>query len=317
MNAKSTTGLAAVSATVAAAFACIYLIWGTTYFAIAIAIQTVPPFIAGGARFLIAALLMYLWLRIRSDKVFAGVNHATAALCGVLLSGIGNGFVIWAQQGIPSGIAALIVTFMPALVLVLDWMFFSRRAPGTRPLIGVAISLAGVVIIVTHTHELSGTARPLYLVAMLAATTGWSFGTLLQKRAANAQTVLSFTCAQMFAGGVFQLAMATLDNEWIELDVSAMSLASLVAVAYLVVFGSIVALNAYLWLLTRVSAQKVTTYALVNPIVALLLGALFLGERLSFLAISAAGMVLIGVSLVLFQDFKPWQLLRASRTRVA
>jgi drug/metabolite transporter (DMT)-like permease len=318
MNDKPiTTGLTAVSAAVVAAFACIYVIWGTTYFAIAIAIQTVPPFVAGAARFLIAALLMYAWLRIRSDHVFAGVNPAMAALCGVLLSGIGNGFVIWAQQGIPSGIAALIVTFMPALVLILDWMFFSRRAPGTRALVGVSIALAGVVIIVAHTHELSGTARPLYLVAMIAAPIGWSFGTLLQKRAANSHTVLSFTCAQMFAGGVFQLVMATLDNEWSRLEVSAMSLASLSAVAYLIVFGSIVTLNAYLWLLTRVSAQKVTTYALVNPIVALLLGALFLGERMTLLAIAATAMVLLGVALVLFQDFRPWQSLRARRARAA
>jgi drug/metabolite transporter (DMT)-like permease len=115
----------------------------------------------------------------------------------------------------------------------------------------------------------------------------------------------------MFAGGVFQLIMATLDREWVALDIGAVSSASLAAVVYLTVFGSIVALTAYLWLLTRVPAQKVTTYALVNPVVALLLGALFLDERVTPLAIGAALMVLIGVALVLFQDFKPWQMRRA------
>lgn len=317
----STRSTAAVSVSVILAFASIYVIWGTTYLGIAFAIQTIPPFISGGVRFVIAAMLMYLWLRIRGaqagTQVFAGVNLVMASLCGVLLSGIGNGFVVWAQQGIPSGIAALIVCFMPVLVLILDWIFFTRQAPTPQAMAGVAIAVAGVATIVVHTHDMAGSSRTIYLVAMFAATTGWSFGTLLQKREARAQTVLSFTCVQMFAGGVFQLVMATFDGEWRTLNVSAISPLSLFAVAYLIVFGSIVALNAYLWLLTRVSAQKVTTYALVNPVVALLLGALFLQERITLLTLIAAALVLIGVALVLFQGVDPAQLLQKRRPRAA
>jgi len=297
------------------AFACIYVIWGTTYLAIAFAIQTIPPFVGGGLRYLVAGAAMYVWLRTRSKDVFAGVSLPMAALCGVLLSGIGNGFVIWAQQGIPSGVAALIVASMPVLVLVFDWMLFTRRAPSAQALVGVAVALAGVVVIVTHTHELAGTAHPLYLISMLVATVGWAFGTLLQKRAANAQTVLSFTCAQMLAGGAFQWVMATIDGEWSQFDPAATSLVSWLAVAYLITFGSIVALNAYLWLLTRVSASKVTTYALVNPVVAMLLGAVFLQEKVTTLAITAAILVLAGVALVLFQNINPLRLLRDRRAR--
>jgi len=302
-------------------FAAIYVIWGTTYLGIAFAIQTIPPFISGAVRFLLAGAAMYAWLRVKSDnksdKVFAGVHLPTAALVGVLLSGIGNGFVIWAQQGIPSGVAALIVCSMPVLVLVLDWILFTRRAPSPQGLVGVAIALAGVVTIVAHTHELSGTAQPLYLVSMLAATVGWSFGTLLQKRSANSQTVLSFTCAQMLIGGVFQTIMATVDGEWARFDPAGISIVSLLAVAYLIVFGSIIALNVYLWLLTRVSAQKVTTYALVNPVVAMLLGSIFLNEKITMLAVIAAMLVLAGVALVLFQDLNPLRLLRDRRARAA
>jgi len=302
-------------------FAAIYVIWGTTYLAIAFAIQTIPPFISGATRFLLAGAAMYVWLRAQNGntggKVFAGVHLPTAALVGVLLSGIGNGFVIWAQQGIPSGVAALIVCSMPVLVLVLDWILFTRRAPSPQGLVGVAIALAGVVTIVAHTHELSGTAQPLYLVSMLAATVGWSFGTLLQKRSANPQTVLSFTCAQMLIGGVFQAIMATLDGEWARFDPAGISIASLLAVAYLIVFGSIIALNVYLWLLTRVAAQKVTTYALVNPVVAMLLGSMFLNEKITTLAVIAAMLVLAGVALVLFQDLNPLRLLRDRRARAA
>ena len=295
------------------AFAGIYLIWGTTYLAIALAIQTLPPFLSGAVRFLIAGALMYVWLRWREERPFENVNLGQAALCGVLLSGVGNGFVIWAQQGIPSGIAALIVASVPVIVLVLDWAFFSKRAPRGQALLGTALAVAGVVTIVAHTRSLSGAAQPLYLIAMLAATVGWAFGTLLQKRAARPETVLSFTCAQMFFGGLFQLAMSFVDREWSEFAWSAVSGTSLLAVLYLIVFGSIIGLNCYLWLLTRVSAQKVTTYALVNPVVALILGALVLNERITTLAIAAAVLVLAGVALVLFQDSNPLKLWRGRR----
>lgn len=290
---------------VLAAFAGIYVIWGTTYLAIALAIRTVPPFISGVARFVVAALAMYAWLRWKSAKPFAGVNIPLALFCGVMLSGIGNGFVIWAQQGIPSGIAALIITAMPVVVLVIDWAFFSKRAPTKQALAGTAIAIAGVATIVLHTRTLAGHAQPLHLLSMLVAVVGWSWGTLMQKRAATAQTVLSFTCVQMFGGGMFQLAMSFVDGEWQHFDPRAVSLESWLAIAYLIVFGSLIALNCYLWLLTRVPAQKVTTYALVNPVVALLLGALVLGEQVTLLAATSAALVLIGVALVLFQEQSP------------
>jgi drug/metabolite transporter (DMT)-like permease len=245
---------------------------------------------------------MYLWLRWRLPRPLAGVNMPMAALVGVLLSGVGNGFVTWAQQGIPSGIAALIVTAVPVLVLLLDWAFFSKRSPTKQALAGTLIAVAGVVIIVTHTRSLSGEAHPIYLFSMLAAVTGWSLGTLLQKRSARPDQALSFTCAQMMFGGVFQLLMSLVDSEWSHFEFGAVSLKSALALLYLIVFGSIVTFNCYLWLLTRVPASKVTTYALVNPVVALFLGAVILSERLTSLALTAAALVLVGVALVLFQD---------------
>lgn len=306
---------ARLSVGVLAAFAGIYVIWGTTYLAIAIAIRTVPPFVGGASRFLLAGALMYAWLRFRNPRPLAGVNLGSAAFCGVLLAGVGNGFVMWAQQGIPSGIAALITAAVPVVVLILDWAFFSRQAPARRASLGIAVAVAGVATIVMHTHSLSGQAQPLYVLALLAATISWSFGTLLQKRAASRDTVLGFTAVQMLAGGLFQLAMAFVAGEWMQFDPASISLSAIVAILYLVVFGSIVALTCYLWLLTRVAAQKVTTYALVNPVVALILGAVVLDERITPVAVIAAVLVLFGVALVLFQDFNPLKLLRSRRQR--
>ena len=300
-----------------AAFAGIYIIWGTTYLAIAVSLQTLPPFISGASRFLIAGLLMTLWLRSRSPRPFAGVNLPAAALCGLLLAGIGNGFVIWAQQGIASGIAALIVAAMPVTVLVLDWMFFTKQRPTRQGLVGTAIALTGVAIIVLHTSTLSGSASPVHLFAMLAAVAGWSLGTLLQKRSASKDHVLAFTGAQMLFGGAFQLLLSVLDGEWQQFDAGAVSVASMLAVLYLIVFGSLIGLNCYLWLLTRVPASKVTTYALVNPVVALILGALILHEKISSTAVVATLLVLFGVSLVLFQDRTLWQRRPAAALPVA
>ena len=288
-----------------AAFAAIYVIWGTTYFAISFAIRTIPPFISGGVRYVIAGLLMLVWLRMHSRTPFANLDWRAAALCGVLLSGLGNGLVIWAQQGIPTGIAALIITSVPVIVVVLDWLFFSRRAPGRRASTGTVLALAGVVAIILHTRSLTGAAEPIYFISMLGAALAWSWGTLLQRRSSAGQSVLGFTCAQMLFGGLFQLLMAWVGGEWPRLDVAAISLESLLAVGYLIVFGSIVAFTAYLWLLARMSAQQVTTYALVNPVVALLLGAVVLHEPVTAFAGIAAIIVLLGVALVLFQGGLP------------
>jgi drug/metabolite transporter (DMT)-like permease len=306
---------ARLSVGVLAAFAGIYVIWGTTYLAIAFAVHTMPPFISGVARFALAGLLMYAWLRARNPHPFAGVNVPMMALTGVLLSGIGNGFVLWAQQGIPSGIAALIVASVPVLVLIFDWAFFSKRAPTKQALFGIAVAIAGVATIVMHTRTLSGNAQPMYVLAMLVATTGWSIGTLVQKRAATQATVLSFTCGQMLFGAAAQLLFSLVTGEWSRFDPAAISWQGLVAIAYLVLFGSIIGLNCYLWLLTRVAAPKVATYALVNPVVALVLGAAVLGERVTLLAMVAAALVLVGVALIVFQDLPVMRALSARLRR--
>src|SRR6185295_3516648 len=306
---------ARVSLAVLAAFAGIYIIWGTTYLAIAFAVHAMPPFISGVARFGLAGALMYAWLRARNPRPFAGVSIPMMALAGVLLSGMGNGFVLYAQQGgIPSGIAALFVAAVPVIVLILDWAFFSKRAPTKQALFGIAVAVAGVVTIVMHTRTLSGGAPALYVGAMFVATTGWSIGTLVQKRSATTETVLNFTCGQMLFGAAFQLLMSLVTGEWSRFDPSAISWQGVVAVLYLVVFGSIIGLNCYLWLLTRVPALKVAMYALVNPVVALFLGAAVLGETVTPLAIVAAVLVLLGVALTVFQDLP---LMRALTARIA
>src|SRR3984885_471011 len=258
------------------AFAGIYIIWGTTFLAIAFALRTIPAFFSGGARFLIAGGLMYAWLRLREPRPFSGLQIGGSILIGVLMTGIGNGFVVWAQTGLPSGITALFVGTLPVSTLILDWLFFSRRPPTSQSALGVVIGLAGVGVLAAHTHSFSGAVRPIHVIAVLAAELAWSTATLLQRRFVTSDQVLNFGCLQMLAGAVFQLLMGCLDREWIGFVPAHISLQSVLALLYLVVFGSIIAVNCYSFLVADVAAQKVTTYALVNPVIALALGALVL-----------------------------------------
>ena len=154
---------------------------------------------------------------------------------------------------------------------------------------------------VAHTRSLSGATQPIHVIAILLAVLCWSCGTLLQRQAGiRPERIVAFTCMQIFFGGALQLVLATLSGEWRLLQGVQISATSLLAVLYLIVFGSIVALSCYSWLLTQVAAQRVATYALVNPVVALFLGAVVLGERLTATALLAALGVLVGIGLVLF-----------------
>ena len=284
-----------------AAFAGIYVIWGTTYLAIALAIRTLPPFTTGAIRYLTAGTVMYAWLRSREPRPFDGLYIPGTLLCGVLMSGIGNGFVMWAQKGIPSGVAALFVASLPMLILLFDWAFFSRQKPARMATLGVIVGLAGVAVLATHTGGMSGRIHPIHLLAVLAAEISWAVATLLQRRFVPIDRIANFTCLQLFAGGVFQLGAALIDRDWQVLAAHGVATTSLLAVAYLTIAGTLIANNCYSYLIAHVSAHKVTTYALVNPVIAMALGVLVLDEKVSLAMVIASVLVLLGVALVLFQ----------------
>ena len=287
-----------------AAFAGIYVIWSTTYLAIALAIRTVPPFTVGAVRYLTAGGLMYAWLRSRESRPFDGLNIGGTVLCGVLMSGVGNGLVMWAQQGIPSGVAALFVASLPMLILLFDWAFFSRQRPARLATIGVLVGLAGMTVLATHAGGLSGRIHPIHMLAVLVAEVAWAVATLLQRRFVPARRILNFTCLQLLAGGVFQLTAAIVGRDWVALAAHGVAGVSLLAVAYLTIMGTLVANNCYSYLIAHVSAHKVSTYALVNPVIALALGVVILGEKVSWAMLIASALVLFGVALILFQGMR-------------
>jgi drug/metabolite transporter (DMT)-like permease len=283
------------------AFAGVYLIWGTTFLALAFAIRSIPPFIAGGLRFLTAGTMMYVWLRWRESRPFSGLDVGGSVLCGVLLSGAGNGFVVWSQQALPSGIAAMFVGAVPVTSLILDRLFFSRRTPSVQSVIGVLLGLAGIIVLSRDAVSLSSGVHWIHVLAVLVAGISWSFGTLLQRRYVPHHRVANFACLQMLSGGVFQFLMALVDGEWGRFEPGRVQPVSVLGVLYLVVFGSLIAVNCYSFLVAHVSPSKATTYALVNPVIALALGAVVLHEPVTPAAMISTVLVLLGVGLVLFQ----------------
>jgi drug/metabolite transporter (DMT)-like permease len=285
---------------VALALAAIYLIWGTTYLAVAIMLRTIPPFAGSAMRYISGGTMLLLWLLLFKRQSFRGLPLRRLVPAGVLLVAGGNGFSVWAQQGVPSGIAALLIASVPVLVLLLNWLFFARRAPEPRALLGILVGLCGVAVIVLHLRGPSGAVHGAYVIALLAAMLCWSSGTLASRGAVTAAQIGAATCVQMLTGAALLSFMALLHGDWRALHPAQVARSSWLALAYLTVFGSIVALSCFLWLLTQVSALKATTYALVNPLVALLLGALLLGEKITPSVMLAIVLILAGVSLVLF-----------------
>jgi drug/metabolite transporter (DMT)-like permease len=292
----------ALRAKALAAYVIICLTWGTTFLAIAYALRAgLPPFACAALRFITGGLALYAWLRLRSPQPLAGLPLARIAASGVLLLSAGNGFVVWAQQGVPSGITALLIASAPLVVMLTNWLGFERRAPAPWALVGALVGLSGVALTLSHMHVISGAARPVHLLSLLVAIVAWAVGTLLVRGQVPVERVAAGACVQMLAGGAVLVLMGYAAGDWQRLDVRAIAPSGWLALSYLTLFGSIIAMSCYLWLLGHIAPQKVMTYALVNPLVALLLGAALLGERLTATVGIAVVLVLAGVSIVLLQ----------------
>jgi drug/metabolite transporter (DMT)-like permease len=284
---------------VLAAFTAVYVVWGSTYLAIRFAIETLPPFGMAGVRFLTAGVILYAFARARGAPRPTARQWRATALIGALLLLGGNGGVVWAEQYIPSGVAALLVGCMPIWMVLFDWL----RPGGVRPsgmvVAGLALGLAGIVILVGP-DELVGGGRidPLGAGAVVFATLTWAAGSIYARTAPTPEATLLSVGMQMLAGGALLLLAGVLTGEGAAFDPSAVTLRSTLALAYLVVFGSLVAYTAYVWLLGVAPAARVATYAYVNPVVAVFLGWALADEPLTARVFAAAVVIVGAVALI-------------------
>ncbi len=307
--APGTRGLA-----VAGGLAIVYVVWGSTYTAIAFGLETIPPLLLAGTRFLAAGALLYVVMRATSARAVrpTGRNWLAAALTGTPLLALGNGGVVWAQQRVPSGIAALLVATVPLWIAALDRLVFGRRLD-RRSVVGLALGFGGIALLV----DLGGTGGTDVIgsVALVLAALSWGIGTLLARGAALPAQILLAASMQMLAGGAVLTVAAALSGELG--DVGALSARSVGGWAYLVVFGSIVAFSAYGWLLRVAPTSLVATYAFVNPVVAVLLGWLLLGESLALRTLVAGAVIVVGVALIVTGTARATRPAREQRRRLA
>jgi drug/metabolite transporter (DMT)-like permease len=271
------------------AFGLVYVIWGSTYLAIRFGIETIPPFLMAGTRFLIAGAILYAWARATGAPRPRRVEWRAAALTGALMLLVGNGTVTWSEQRIPSGIAALIVACVPLWMTVLDW-----KRPTARTVAGLGLGILGIAFLVGPERVAGGERVDLVAVlALLGSSFSWAFGSIHTRKVPLPESKYLATAMQMLCGGAFLVVVGLVAGEGPRLDVSAISGKSLVSLVYLIVFGSIVAYTAYTYLLRVTTPSRVATYAYVNPVVAILLGAAFAGEPLTGRTL-VAGIVIVG-----------------------
>jgi drug/metabolite transporter (DMT)-like permease len=274
----------------------VYVVWGSTYLAIRYAIEGFPPLLSAGLRFAAAALLMLGYLAVRRPAALRATRAqlVTAAVSGILLLAGGNGMVTIAEQRVDSGLAALLIACVPLWIVILRTLLRDRPGPATA--LGVLIGLAGVALIFLPGG--SGGTDAGYAGLCVLAALSWAVGSLLVTRRPVPADPLTLTGVEMAAGGLVALAAAAAHGEFAGFAPGDASGKAWFALSYLVVFGSLVAFTAYVWLLGNAPVSIVATYAYVNPAVAVLLGALVAGERLTGSALAGGLVVLAAVALV-------------------
>jgi drug/metabolite transporter (DMT)-like permease len=282
---------------VLAAFAAVYIVWGSTYLAIRYAVTTIPPFLMGGARFLVSGAMLFAWTRLRGAERPTTREWRDAVISGMLMLCAGNGAVAWSEQRLPSGLAALIVAVVPLWMVLLDWLRPHGTRPGNATIAGVFVGLAGLAILI---GPLDG-SKPVDLSAAMILVLGsfaWAAGSVYNRYGARPASSAMATGMQMLGGGAAMVVSASLFGETRGFSIARVSSESWLGWTYLVTFGSLVGFTAYVYLLKAVSPAKASTYAYVNPVVAVLLGWAVAREPITTSMIAGAAVILGAVAMI-------------------
>jgi drug/metabolite transporter (DMT)-like permease len=276
------------------AFLAIYVLWGSTFFAIRVAVESVPPFLAAGIRFALAGFVLYGWSRARGVRHPTPLEWRNLAILGVLLFLIPYSGLFWAEKTVPSGIASLLVATIPVSTALLQLFVLRKERFRWSLLVSLCLGFTGVAVLALDSG--SGGANLAACLVLLLCSTSWALGTVVAKAAVLPESKVSSAGAQMAVGGTLLLLFSLAAGEWH--PAPHISPRAAAAIAWLVVAGSIVAFTAYLWLLGRMPATTVTSYAYVNPVVALLLGHFIGNEALAVRTLIGAALVLASVLLI-------------------
>src|SRR5213594_3989762 len=291
---------ARVTTLVLVAFGAVYLVWGSTYLAIRIGVESFPPLLLAGFRHLTVGLLLYPILRRPTGIKPTAANWRAAVVTGALLQFAGNGGVSWAEQTVPSGVTALLVATVSLWLVIVDWLRPGGLKPVPKVVIGLLMGFAGMVLLVGPAH-LGGTERvdPRGAAVLVFASLAWACGSIYSKHGGMPSSPMLGVAMQSFAGGSILLLAGLFSGELQGFHFAQVSLRSWLALAYLIVFGSGIGFTAYIYILQKSTAARVATYAFVNPVVALFLGWLIAGEPITLRTVVAAAVILTAVILVI------------------
>jgi len=281
------------------AFASVYLIWGSTYLAIRFAIETIPTFFMGGVRFLIAGFIVYTFLRLRGREKPSMSEWQTESIVGLLLLAMANGSVVMAEHTVPSGLAALIVATVSVWMVLLNWLWKGAPRPNLGVTSGIFTGFIGLYVLVGPSDISANLSLdPFGVFLLLFASFTWAAGSVYSKGAQHNKSLMLSAAMQMITGGVFLMIFGTINGEWQSLNLSDISLISFYSLWYLIVFGSIIGFGSYVYILRHSSPDHVSTYAYVNPVIAVILGWAFADEIIDLKIITAAAFIIISVILI-------------------
>ena len=282
----------------------LYIVWGSTYLAIRFAVETIPPFMSAGMRFLVSGAILLAWRRMAGDDLPTPRQWKNVIIVGVLLLLGGNGLVSFAEQRIPSGIAALIVGTVPLWLVLIEAVRPGGLRPTLRTLVGLVVGFAGIFLLVGPTGLRGGLQFDVVgTLALIAASFLWSVGSIFSRSADVPKSTLMMTGGEMLAGAAALFLTSALIGEFNDFSLASVSLRSWLGLAYLIAFGSLIGFVSYGWLLHNAPVSLTATYAYVNPLVAVLLGALLAQEALSARLLAAS--ILIISSVVFINSAQP------------
>ena len=284
------------------AFSAIYIIWGSTYLAILLVIKDIPPLLMSGFRFLVAGIILYSWCAWKKEKMPGYSSFVKNSVCGILMLFGGTVAVAWSEQYIPSGLAAVIVTTVPFWFILLDKKEWSFYFSNKMIIPGLLLGFAGVVLLLgfdTHLTANAGNNKTtLGIIVIIAGGIAWTAGSLFSKYKPAGNSLLMNAAVQLIVTGLFSFIVSFFSGEFRNFTFSTVQTNAWLALLYLIVAGSLVAYLCYLWLLKVRTAAQVSSYVYVNPVVAVLLGAIFANEKITSVQVFALLIILSGVLLV-------------------
>ena len=286
------------------AFSALYLVWGSTYLATRFAVATIPPFMMIGVRSLAAGLILNFISRYRNAEKVKRENILPLITLGALFFLAGHGLLSWAQQYVPSGMAAVLVTAEPLWIFGIEWFFLKDTRVKLKGIFGLFLGFAGIVYLI-HSSS-AGTAFNHNLLApvlIVAGTLSWGGGAVYSRVANVPRSPLLSSGMELIFGGILVLIASFIFGEPSKFNVSQVSMKSFCALLYLIVFGSVIAFSAYIWLLNHTSATRISTHTYVNPVIAVFLGWLIADEQITTALLVATAIIIISVYLVLYDQY--------------